>query len=296
MPQIPSFPTKLFSFQGETSFPYLSGYTWVDFCDWKMLNMDYGSGPARFNPELVGIGDTVFIDYNCLEDFGKRILPTIEEKFILVTSNYGSGADNPMPGPFAYLMENPKIATWLVQNIEREPSDKLLPIPIGIANKCWPHGDTELLDRFIPLSLSNKERPIFCYANYTVHANRENTTDHFRKIGAHFARRDTFEEYLQDLSESLFVVSPPGNGVDCHRTWEALLMGCYPIVKSSYLNSLYEGLPVVIIEDWEEVTESFLKKKHEEFKSQTWSREKLYAPFWFQRIKNIASKLLTLNE
>ena len=39
-----------FSFQGETSFPYLSGYTWVSFCNWKMLNRDYGSGPSASTP------------------------------------------------------------------------------------------------------------------------------------------------------------------------------------------------------------------------------------------------------
>jgi hypothetical protein len=30
-----------------------------------------------------------------------------------------------------------------------------------------------------------------------------------------------------------FVASPYGGGPDCHRTWEALILGCIPIVKSS---------------------------------------------------------------
>ena len=51
-----------FSFRGKTSYPYLSGYTWVSFCNWKMLNTDYGSGPARFNAEEVKCGDTIFVE------------------------------------------------------------------------------------------------------------------------------------------------------------------------------------------------------------------------------------------
>ncbi|MGK4301821.1 hypothetical protein, partial [Klebsiella pneumoniae] len=47
-------------------------------------------------------------------------------------------------------------------------------------------------------------------------------------------RKELFD-YLIDLSESYFVLSPPGMGQDCYRTWEAIFMGSIPIVKSSTL-------------------------------------------------------------
>ena len=31
------------------------------------------------------------------------------------------------------------------------------------------------------------------------------------------------KDYRKVLSNSYFVISPPGNGIDCHRTWEALI-------------------------------------------------------------------------
>ena len=43
-----------------------------------------------------------------------------------------------------------------------------------------------------------------------------------------------------------FILSPPGAGFDCHRTWEALYLGAIPIVKTSSLDPLYKDLPVVI--------------------------------------------------
>lgn len=282
-------PFKPFTLQGETSYPYLSGYTWAFFSKWKMLGTDYGSGPVRFNPENVQEGDTIFIDYNCLQDFGLRILPKIQTKIILITANYGYGADHPMPGPYDWILNDSKIIAWFVQNIDRAPSQKLIPIPIGIANKYWDHGDTDLLSTYIALSLSKKEKSTFCYVNYTLLPNRIECTKHFHKMGFSLTEPKSFGGYLQDLSDSIFVVSPPGNGLDCHRTWEALLMGCYPIVLSTTLNPLYEKLPVVIVEDWNEVTHPFLKKKYHTLKDLSWNRNLLYAPHWFEKVNFILS-------
>jgi hypothetical protein len=106
-----------------------------------------------------------------------------------------------------------------------------------------------------------------------------------------------------------FVISPPGHGLDCHRTWEALALGCIPITlaptstseastttvdavcaateeetrqntdgdtdadgapnshpnshtgtsyASSWQNPLFTGLPVVVVQRWEDVTERAL--------------------------------------
>ena len=61
-------------------------------------------------------------------------------------------------------------------------------------------------------------------------------------------------ECYDQMSKYKFILSPPGAGEDTHRTWEALYVGCIPIVKSSLLNSLYEDLPVVIVDDWDVIT------------------------------------------
>ena len=68
-------------------------------------------------------------------------------------------------------------------------------------------------------------------------------------------------------------------------------MGCYPIVISSTLNPLYEGLPVIIVQNWEEATDEFLAKKQEELKNQCCSMEKLYAPYWFEKVRKIQKDL-----
>ena len=37
----------------------------------------------------------------------------------------------------------------------------------------------------------------------------------------------------ETTAQFAFVASPPGNGFDCHRTWEALILGCIVIVQNS---------------------------------------------------------------
>ena len=281
----------LFSKERASSYPYLSGDTWRFFCDLVL------SEHKGFNPESVEPGDTIFVEYDSLDDFKLHYLPAIKNKFILITPNCERGSDNPLPGRHTSLLDAETLAAWFLQNIDCEPTEKIIPIPIGLANCIWEHGNPDLLNHFIPISLNTpmEGKNIFVYVNFALGTNpqeRNTCRNHFLLDGfAHVTNPKAFPDYLTDLSQTIFVASPPGNGADCHRTWEALLMGCYPIVKSSHLNPLYEDLPVVIVNDWIEATEEFLNMKYLEFSSTNWPREKLYAPYWFQKVREIQNKL-----
>ena len=73
-----------------------------------------------------------------------------------------------------------------------------------------------------------------------------------------------------------FWLSPRGNGIDCHRTWEALYLDVIPIVWNSSLNVLYENLPVIIINDYNQLTETFLYEKLHEISRKKLSKENIY--------------------
>ena len=75
-----------------------------------------------------------------------------------------------------------------------------------------------------------------------------------------------WNEYIKDLSSYKFAISPQGNGVDCHRTWEALLCGCIPIVRSTVFNEMFEGLPVLIVEKWSDISLQLLVTALADFK------------------------------
>ena len=65
-----------------------------------------------------------------------------------------------------------------------------------------------------------------------------------------------------------FELSPSGNGLDCHRTYEALILKTIPIVRTNTLDPIYleHDLPVVIVNEWDEVTKDNLEKWHEKYK------------------------------
>ena len=89
------------------------------------------------------------------------------------------------------------------------------------------------------------------------------------------------------MSTYSFILSPFGNGMDCHRTWEALCLGCIPIVKAPDFTKMFENLPVLIVNNWNEVNQELLDKTILEFKTKTFQYEKLSLKYWTNQIKLI---------
>ncbi len=115
---------------------------------------------------------------------------------------------------------------------------------------------------------------------------RENPACHFAP------RRLRQEACWRAHGEFAFEISPHGNGLDCFRTWEAMALGTIPIVKTSTLDRLYrdEGLPVVVVEVWEEITTARLAQWREELAGRFDAalEEKLGNAHWAARIKNLS--------
>jgi hypothetical protein len=140
-----------------------------------------------------------------------------------------------------------------------------------------------------------KEGPIIekkhlLYMNFTIATATEERSHVYKlfdkKSFCFKGYHQTFTSYANDLAASKFVLSPRGSGLDCFRTWEALYAGSFPIVKTSSLDPLYEGLPVVIINNWEEVTEDFLNEKYEKLTHKSFSLEKLSKDYWTKLIRS----------
>ena len=265
-----------------SSAPYISGDTFRAFCDHV-----FDETKTYIDVDAIKPGDTVFLVIEMLEYFFDEVIQHIKNPFVLVTHN----GDKDLPGEFAAHLDDEKIIAWFTVNLDRV-HPKAYPLPIGVANWYWPHGNVDAIRQQSALQV---EKTILLCASYArpSHVSRQIVYDHFRTASyCYFADEKPYDQYLLDLRKSKFVLSPRGAGMDCHRTWEALLMGAYPIVPSTPVDSVYEDLPVVIIDgsDWTVLTLDFLEKKLPELNKKTFKLEKLYADYWFDLIRSTARK------
>lgn len=260
-----------------SSEPYLSGDTFRAWADHIME-----SNTPSFSVENVKDGDVIFIKADYVRRFIRAVAPRISSRYILITHN----SDEAITKKHLSFLNTPNLIAWLAQNVETH-HPKLLPIPIGVANRYWKHGSIEALSH-AQAHIAPKNRLLYMNINQNTHRERKKVYDHFKdKPFCTRGKRGSFETYLTEMSSHRFVLSPRGNGLDCHRTWEALLMGCIPIVKTSPLDPLFVDLPVIIIQDWSAITEEFLRVEYEKIKREKMSLDKAYALYW----KNLITQL-----
>ena len=94
-----------------------------------------------------------------------------------------------------------------------------------------------------------------------------------------------FEEYLNEMAKHKFILCPDGNGPDCYRTWEALYLGCVPILSRSKATSYFDDLPVLFLDSDDDITRDFLEDKYDEIISKDWNMEKITKSYWRDRIR-----------
>jgi hypothetical protein len=186
----------------------------------------------------------IFVKSDYIHNFFNR---KIETPYILFTHN----SDLPIDDSYLQYLDNEKLVKWYGQNIMTKHS-KLFSIPIGIANEIWEHGNEKVFNEVIEKKLQ-KERLI--YVNFDTKTNppeRNYCLNEIRNNGLDMSNKLPFKKYLEELSKSYFVVSPNGNGVDCHKTWEALYVNTIPIVTKSINIDFYHNYPMIVIDNWSE--------------------------------------------
>ena len=182
----------------------------------------------------------------CKTDFLDEFFALHEPRspFVLFTGN----SDYPIDVQYGRYLRRRRLTAWFAMNVELD-HPKLHPIPIGIADPHWPHGDTAALKR-VQRSPAPKSR--LFDTSFTVATNPGVRGYCVEQTGLAVTPPVAFEEYLRGISTSYFCVSPRGNGLDCHRTWEALYLRTVPIVTRSILTDRHPDLPMIVLDDWAE--------------------------------------------
>jgi len=214
--------------------------------------------------ELTSNKNIFFIKTDFLNRFIETVLPSITFDFKLITHD----ADLPVTNKYLSILDNPHLIKWYGMNCHIIHK-KLQPIPIGIANECWPHGDKHSL-----LEVANN--PSFkqglVYSNFQKSTNiqdRSNVNNILQNLqGLDIETKTlTYRKYLEKLNTYKFCISPPGNSVDCHRVWESIYVGTIPIVLKSIPMVFFKDCPILFINTWTDLLTMDLEKEYDIIKN-----------------------------
>ena len=256
-------------------------------------------------------GDCIYIKFSFIKQFIRYVFPEINYKFVLIT---GDG-DETMPddiftiNEFNSIITSEKLIHWYSVNCNEAYHPKFSLIPIGVnfhslvfSAFCGWHHTTQtpkeqenMIENIRLSALPFHKRILKCYSNFHFTTYPEFGNQRKAAIEKIPKTLVYYEQSLIPRTETwlnqtkyAFVLSPMGHGMDCHRTWEALILGCIVIVKESPLDSLYEKLPVLIVEEWDEITDELLYKTVDKYKSMAFDYSRITLNFWVNKIKEKA--------
>lgn len=269
-------------------------------------NLFKGLTPLHYAPPRIftggdndGINNIPFGDYRFLQNtinfnelksddliythtfYAKQLFDKLERleyrQFTVVTHNADTIADFPPPDNVYWFTTNVAIRYKSVRSI-----------PIGIENDFW------LKDkkRIMLEKLKNpKQYRSLVYCNHNINTNPKQRKKPYEILrGEKWAtvhvgsNGQGFDNYIDNVYNHPFVVCPEGNGIDTHRVWECLYMNTIPIVIKNINNSFYEDLPILFLNDWEEMSEKFLHDSFMEISSKEWNMDKLTFEYWENEI------------
>ena len=222
----------------------------------------------------------VYVYGHDLELFFKEAFPEINKPIKLISHN----TDYPVDSKFIQYLDDDKLTHWYAQNAVLD-HPKLTPAPIGIANKQWSHGN---LDNLLSVINANHGKENIVYKNFDIgtNINVRRVIDQITNTNKIFMDRNWPQtEYLTRLSKSMFVISPPGNGIDCHRIWEALYVRTVPIVERSSAFRNFTNLPIMFIDRWEDITIDFLKTQIPLYYNKSYDLKQLKLEYWKELIR-----------
>ena len=253
----------------------------IQYCN-KLIYV--GSSIDENIEHIIKSSYSFFIKPDWLNYFSDVVMPYINHPFILVTHNsdYTVG---PVNNNYNHIhttshydiLNNPYLINWYGVNML--PNKKGINLPIGLENSCWNGYDYNVC-----LNNRNNEKEFLLYFNFNnTHPLRKNIREQILANGFIENKRCEWNEYIRDLSKHKFCISPPGNGIDCHRHWECIYVGCIPIVLTTHNDPIYHyfnNLPILFVEDYSIVTPQFLEAQFKIFKNRKFELELTKLNYW----------------
>jgi hypothetical protein len=265
------------------------------------------SDSVRLDDDLVSRlrpGASIYVCTDALARFVESVLPRIQCPFVLVSGDADRAASAQSLGKaLDALLSSERLLYWFAQNCA-EGAPKLFPMPLGLDyHTMWERPGLWGITPVSPVAqeqqllrtwsespeLSRRYPQAYCNWGHTLdRGDRRLCLESVDRSVCFLERKNVPRASTwARQAEFMFVVSPEGNGIDCHRTWEALALGCIPIVKRSPVCRLFADLPVLIVEDWSEVRRERLDTYLHDFMDRKFEYSALFLDTWTRRIHGL---------
>jgi hypothetical protein len=170
--------------------------------------------------------------------------------------------------------------TFIVQASKQDGSDGWLTFPIGMG---WQFAANYKNEKATSWQIGSHQNTVLCAIlevsdsrRRPRYFNRSTILYNLNKVGIENVKLSG-AQYFNDLPSYKFVISPEGNGIDCHRHYEALMAGCIPIIEDNPLvREKYRGCPILFTKDYSEINEPYLQQKYNEMIDQTFDFSRLF--------------------
>lgn len=166
------------------------------------------------------------------------------------------------------LLLLPNVHKIYTQNLSITPTDRLQPLPIGIANSMWPHGNLAIWSGILT---HNTHKTGLVYFNFSILTNRsarQECYDIIIKKGIINQPNKNYKDYLELLRSFKYAICPVGNGLDTHRFWECLYLYTVPICLKNTITEYYSTMyPVYLLDTWDELDINKLLEYQPEWKN-----------------------------
>lgn len=254
-------------------------------------------------------GDTIYVKTSDVASFFEKNASLFKNPFVLVSGYDVLSVPQDITDFYRYI-QHPKLLHWYAQNYEGNSfSSRISFLPLGVdyhtlANRdhdIWGSRTNSLEQERQLLQIKKTMIPIqkvisniavvnFHHSTYGSPLLREKRRKPIleilqtKKNLIRFLPKQKRLDFWKEMKYYAFMISPPGHGLDTHRTWEILMLGRIPIIADTDINRVYEGLPVLIVSDWSMLTAEWLEEQYHiiinQWDSYQWERLKL--DYWMQ--------------
>ncbi|CAE7668464.1 unnamed protein product [Symbiodinium sp. CCMP2456] len=239
----------------------------------------------------------MFVETRYLEEFVDLLEGNRREtqRFVIVTAGSDVPLRRELQGRLAKL---PGFCAAYATNLHRpteRQKDMFHPLPVGfLPNRLTAHNEALLITSraAAPPWSRRSERLLVpwmrmqCGQRWRRGYRTVLEALEYRDLVKVVDSRLPFPDYLEQLGSHRVVLSPPGKGYDCTRTWESVWMGCKPLVynDTDFDTRHYQRASVSTIPHPDDLSPDLLRKLMDSQEDPSASdSQQLYIEYWTSR-------------